>query len=67
MTTAADAPIFSMLKSRMTMLGQRQKVIAENVANVSTPKFTPQDVDADKFQKALAQNIASQGPSASTP
>tara|TARA_R100001086_G_scaffold217136_1_gene133454 strand:+ start:144 stop:545 length:402 start_codon:yes stop_codon:yes gene_type:complete len=43
-----------MLKSRMEMLGERQKTLAQNVANVSTPGYTANDVDVDKFNKALA-------------
>ena len=53
MTTPANMPIFATLKSRMTMLGVRQKTIAQNVANVSTPGFTPTDVNVAKFNKAL--------------
>jgi flagellar basal-body rod protein FlgB len=37
-------PLFSMLKSRMSYLSQRQELIAQNVANASTPGFTPQDL-----------------------
>jgi flagellar basal-body rod protein FlgB len=39
-----DVPIFSMLKSRMTYLADRQQVIAQNVANSDTPGFTPKDL-----------------------
>ena len=54
MSSPVDLPIFSMLKSRMDMLGERQKVLAQNVANVSTPGYTPKDVDVDRFNKAMA-------------
>lgn len=54
MSSPVDMPIFSMLKARMEMLGARQKVIAQNVANVSTPGYTPRDVDVDKFNRAMA-------------
>jgi len=37
-------PLFAMLRSRMGYLTQREQVIAQNVANVSTPGFTPQDL-----------------------
>ena len=37
-------PLFSMLKSKMGYLNQRQQVIAQNVANSSTPGFTPKDL-----------------------
>jgi flagellar basal-body rod protein FlgB len=39
-----SVPLFAMLKSRMGYLNQRQQVIAENVANASTPGFVPQDL-----------------------
>ncbi len=37
-------PLFSMLRSRLSYLNQRQVLIAQNVANASTPGFTPQDL-----------------------
>ncbi len=40
----ASIPLFSMLRSRIGYLNQRQELIAENVANVSTPGFTPKDL-----------------------
>ena len=45
--------VFSLMKARLQMLGDRQKVIAENVANVSTPGFVPKDIDKDSFAAAL--------------
>jgi flagellar basal-body rod protein FlgB len=41
--------LFSALKSRMSWLGQRQKVVAENVANASTPGFKPKDLKKQDF------------------
>lgn len=46
-------PVFSMMKARLQMLGERQKVIAENVANVSTPGFLPKDIDQASFTATL--------------
>jgi flagellar basal-body rod protein FlgB len=37
-------PLFAMLKGKMGYLDQRQQVIAQNVANASTPGFVPQDL-----------------------
>jgi flagellar basal-body rod protein FlgB len=42
--TPSDTSIFSMLKSRLTYLADRQQVIAQNVANSDTPGFTPKDL-----------------------
>jgi flagellar basal-body rod protein FlgB len=40
----SDIPIFSMLRTRMQWHQERQKVLAENVANGDTPKFQPRDL-----------------------
>lgn len=45
--------VFNLMKARMQMLGERQKVIAQNVANVSTPGFVPSDIDKDAFAATL--------------
>jgi len=39
-----DIPLFSMLKSRLGYLSDRQRVVSENVANSDTPGYTPQDL-----------------------
>jgi flagellar basal-body rod protein FlgB len=51
-----DAPYFAMLKSRMSFLNDRQKVLADNVANASTPKFVPSDLDEKSFNQKIIQN-----------
>jgi flagellar basal-body rod protein FlgB len=53
--------VFSLMKARMQMLGERQKVIAQNVANVSTPGFVPSDIDKDAFAATL-QRMSGHGP-----
>jgi len=45
----ADIPLFSMLRDRLGYLGQRQRVIADNVANSDTPQYTPKDLKAFSF------------------
>ena len=40
----SDIPIFSMLRTRMQWHQERQRVLAENVANADTPRFRPQDL-----------------------
>ncbi len=37
MPDPTNMTVFSLMKARLSMLGERQKVIAENVASVSTP------------------------------
>jgi len=39
-----EIPLFSMLKGRLSYLGERQKVIAANIANSDTPGFAPKDM-----------------------
>ncbi|MFZ2066589.1 MAG: flagellar basal body rod protein FlgB [Xanthobacteraceae bacterium] len=49
-----DIPIFSMLRSRMEWHQERQRVLAENVANADTPNYRPLDLAPPNFQQALA-------------
>lgn len=56
----ADIPLFSMLRSRLGYLGQRQRMIAENIANSDTPRYTPKDLKAFNFQ-AQVQSLQMAG------
>ena len=53
-----DIPIFSMLRTRLQWHQERQRVLAENVANADTPSYRPRDLEPPNFEEALA------GPSA---
>ena len=55
-----DIPLFAMLKSRMGYLSQRQKVIAQNVANADTPDYQPRDLKAYSFKASLDQQATGQ-------
>lgn len=48
-----DIPLFGMLKSRLGYLAERQKVVAQNVANSSTPGYQPRDLKPYGFQASL--------------
>src|ERR1700761_8213498 len=37
-------PLFTALQNKLGYLSEREKVIAQNVANASTPGFTPNDL-----------------------
>lgn len=50
-----DTPYFALLRARLDFLGDRQKLIAENIANASTPGYTPRDLDAAAFERAMAR------------
>jgi flagellar basal-body rod protein FlgB len=57
----SDIPLFAMLKSRMGYLSQRQRVIAENVANANTPGYAPRDMKPFSFQAQVQAAQASGG------
>jgi flagellar basal-body rod protein FlgB len=48
-----DIPLFAMLKSRLGYLSERQKLIAENVANANTPGYIARDLKAFSFQNHM--------------
>ena len=43
--------IFAMAQSKMSWLGQRQTVLAQNIANADTPSYRAKDLEALDFQK----------------
>jgi flagellar basal-body rod protein FlgB len=47
----SDIPIFSMLRTRMQWHQERQRLLAENVANADTPGFRPNDLAPLKFDE----------------
>jgi flagellar basal-body rod protein FlgB len=44
-----DIPIFSMLRTKLQYSQERQRVLAENVANADTPNYRARDLKAPKF------------------
>lgn len=56
----ANTPFFGLLRARLDQLSDRQRLIAENLANASTPGYVPRDLDTSGFERVLAQ-AASQG------
>jgi flagellar basal-body rod protein FlgB len=48
-----DLPLFSALKNRMYWLSERQRVLAENVANADTPGFRGHDLKQLDFNDVL--------------
>lgn len=49
-----DTPLIGMLKTRMRWLEARQKLLAENVANASTPGYRERDVKPLGFAELVA-------------
>lgn len=54
-------PLFSALQSKLGYLGQRQQLIASNVAHASTPGYTPQDLKPFKIGGTRAPTTAGVG------
>jgi flagellar basal-body rod protein FlgB len=50
----SDLPIFTALRTRMQWHQERQRVLAENVANSDTPNFKPRDLVEPKFDPSGA-------------
>ncbi len=51
-----NIPLFAVLKGRLGYLAQRERLVAENVANADTPGFSPRDLKPFTF----AQHVAAQ-------
>jgi flagellar basal-body rod protein FlgB len=51
-------PLFSMLRSRLGYLSDRQRLIAQNVANSDTPGFKPKDLKAFSYDAPAVQPAA---------
>jgi flagellar basal-body rod protein FlgB len=49
----SQIPLFAMLRGRLNYLSDRQKVIAENVANSDTPGYAPHDLKPFSFQAQM--------------
>ncbi len=49
----SDIPILSMLRTRMQWHQERQRVLAENVANADTPNYRARDLAPPDFDRAL--------------
>ncbi len=57
----ANTPFFGMLRARLDQLSERQRLIAENIANASTPGYRPRDIDAAGFERMLAAAAGGRG------
>ena len=57
----ANSPFFSLLRARLDHLSERQRLIAENIANASTPGYRPRDVDTAGFERLLASSAGGRG------
>jgi flagellar basal-body rod protein FlgB len=51
----SDIPILSMLRERMEWHQERQRVLAENVANADTPNYQAKDLAQPDFQQEMSR------------
>ncbi|THD70815.1 MAG: flagellar basal body rod protein FlgB [Bradyrhizobium sp.] len=56
-----DLPGLAALRTRMQWHQERQRVLAENVANSDTPNFKPRDLVEPKFDPTGASAVGSMG------
>jgi flagellar basal-body rod protein FlgB len=54
----SDLPILNMLRTRMHWHQERQRLLAENVANADTPTFRPRDLAPPEFDQTLPRGAA---------
>ena len=53
-----DLPLFSMLRTRMQWHQERQRVLAQNVANSDTRDFKPRDLAPLQFEQAGSRSAS---------
>jgi flagellar basal-body rod protein FlgB len=53
----SQIPLFAMLRQRLGYLGERQRLIAENVANADTPGYAPRDLKSFAFSASLQSQV----------
>ncbi len=49
--------IFDILSKRLDWLNQRQRVLADNIANSDTPKYVPRDLNESHFRSVLRTEL----------
>lgn len=54
----SDIPVLSVLRTKMQWHQERQRVLAENIANSDTPNFKPRDLVEPKFDRVTSGPVA---------
>lgn len=54
-----DLPVLSALRTKMQWHQERQRVLAENIANSDTPNFRPRDLVEPKFDRNGGRPVGS--------
>lgn len=50
--------LFGMMKQRLAWLGQRQEVLAQNIANADTPGYRPRDIKPLEFRGMVNRQLS---------
>ena len=50
-----ELPLLNILQQKMAWLNDRQNVLSRNIANASTPGFTPMDLNSKDFASAVSE------------
>lgn len=53
-----DVPLANLIEEKIRYIGQRQSVLAQNVANADTPNYRAKDLKAPDFRKMLESSIS---------
>lgn len=56
-----NIPLFDMMKKRLSWLNQRQRVLAQNIANADTPGYRPRDMKSFDFESLLRGRLRTAG------
>ncbi len=48
-----NIPIFGLLRSKMSWLSDRQRVLADNIANANTPGYGARDLESPDFRNLM--------------
>ena len=59
---AVDTRLFTLLSARQGFLGERQAVLARNIANADSPGFLPLDLSEDEFRRKMSRPGAAAAP-----
>jgi len=62
-----NLPMFGLIKERMNWVGQRQQVIAQNIANADTPEYRARDIAKFDFKNTLRERSANRKSSGAAP
>ena len=61
-----DIKIFAMIAQKMSWLGERQSVLAENIANSDTPRYRSRDIEDLDFRQVLQNRFRTLQPERTT-